>query len=425
MRQEGGLQRCDRRAVGEALDGRTARPPTCGRRIRQAQTGSPSRSTVQAPQSPASQPTLVPVRPRSSRSSVDSRAHGAVRQRHLSPLTSSGAGRRSCRHRRPRWTRPRVRPQRPASGRPAHAQRQAGIRLNRAHRRSARVPRDKRARRRAGEAVEPAARMSSASSAASRSATGEQAPTATAASRTCRGLGGQPRRHHGDRDDEIAAGAELDERGCRRRARLGHADGGDHFVGGQRGAAVAEDEVLQRQVAHAARSASSTSASSESSAARHRRPARRCRDCRQPWRRSGSAPSRCRGSLLPAPKRGRQRCGGKSVHVVRCADHQMAGGLGDAAQGGEPVNVEDIVQERIGAQRRIEIGAAGKNAPAAFAKQGKRVVDGGGFRVTNSKVTPGSWHSDVSSEDRSYANDIREPDPGDAHFRAGLRAERG
>ena len=46
----------------------TAAPVTDAAGIRQAQTGSPSTRTVQAPQSPASQPTLVPVSRSSSRS---------------------------------------------------------------------------------------------------------------------------------------------------------------------------------------------------------------------------------------------------------------------------------------------------------------------------------------------------------------------
>ena len=50
---------------------------------RQAQTCSPSSSTVQAPQSPASQPTLVPVRPRSSRSVSASDAKASAVDGHV------------------------------------------------------------------------------------------------------------------------------------------------------------------------------------------------------------------------------------------------------------------------------------------------------------------------------------------------------
>ena len=70
---------CRRRRPGP----RRSRP--CGPRpgpsaTRQAQTCSPSSSTVQAPQSPASQPTLVPVRPRSSRSAAARRVTGGPSQ---------------------------------------------------------------------------------------------------------------------------------------------------------------------------------------------------------------------------------------------------------------------------------------------------------------------------------------------------------
>src|SRR3989442_13771879 len=56
----------------------TSCPSTCAIATRQAQTGSPSTKTVQAPQSPASQPTLVPVSPRLLRSPLDSRSTGGT-----------------------------------------------------------------------------------------------------------------------------------------------------------------------------------------------------------------------------------------------------------------------------------------------------------------------------------------------------------
>ena len=59
---------------------RSVRPATWPMATRQAQTWRPSSSTVQAPQSPASQPTLVPVRPRSSRN-----ADGQPRDRRTIP----------------------------------------------------------------------------------------------------------------------------------------------------------------------------------------------------------------------------------------------------------------------------------------------------------------------------------------------------
>ena len=84
----------------------TAAPATEAAGIRQAQTGSPSTSTVQAPQSPASQPTLVPVSRSSSRSTGDSRRSGGTSTETAAPLTSKamsaqvGAFRCSC---RPTW----------------------------------------------------------------------------------------------------------------------------------------------------------------------------------------------------------------------------------------------------------------------------------------------------------------------------------
>src|SRR5579862_665364 len=48
-------------------------PPICPTATRHEHTGSPFSSTVQAPQSPASHPTLVPVSPRSSRKTRDRR----------------------------------------------------------------------------------------------------------------------------------------------------------------------------------------------------------------------------------------------------------------------------------------------------------------------------------------------------------------
>ena len=68
----------------------TVRPPTWPIATRQAQTCRPSSRTVQAPQSPASQPTLVPVRPRSSRSAAASRVTGAPS--HSAPRAVQGEG---------------------------------------------------------------------------------------------------------------------------------------------------------------------------------------------------------------------------------------------------------------------------------------------------------------------------------------------
>ena len=53
-------------------------PSACALGTRQAHTWAPSSSTVQAPQSPASQPILVPVRPSSPRSVSASETNGAA-----------------------------------------------------------------------------------------------------------------------------------------------------------------------------------------------------------------------------------------------------------------------------------------------------------------------------------------------------------
>ena len=67
----------------------TCRPWRRPRGIMQALTGSPSSNTVHAPQSPASHPTFVPVRPRSSRTTSLSRRDGPGRlDRIRSPGTS-------------------------------------------------------------------------------------------------------------------------------------------------------------------------------------------------------------------------------------------------------------------------------------------------------------------------------------------------
>ena len=92
--QEGGLQA--RTAVGRPSPSTvvTRRPPRWRPAVRQAQTGLPSSSTVQAPQSPASQPTLVPVRPSSSRSTSASRRAGGRRQA-TAPAVQGEAERRA------------------------------------------------------------------------------------------------------------------------------------------------------------------------------------------------------------------------------------------------------------------------------------------------------------------------------------------
>ena len=55
----------------------TAEPSACWQLVRQEHTGLPSISTVQAPQSPASQPTFVPGKASFSRTTLLSRSAGA------------------------------------------------------------------------------------------------------------------------------------------------------------------------------------------------------------------------------------------------------------------------------------------------------------------------------------------------------------
>src|SRR5262245_15268813 len=64
-----------------------ARPCSSTGSARHDSTGSPSTSTVQVPHSPSSQPCLVPVRPRSSRSTSSSVLCGAKATSTASPLT--------------------------------------------------------------------------------------------------------------------------------------------------------------------------------------------------------------------------------------------------------------------------------------------------------------------------------------------------
>ena len=57
----------------------TERPRTCPNGTRQALTAWPSSRTVHAPHSPSPHPSLVPVRPQSSRSTSSSRFIGCAR----------------------------------------------------------------------------------------------------------------------------------------------------------------------------------------------------------------------------------------------------------------------------------------------------------------------------------------------------------
>ena len=77
-------RRPDRRGPSTVVTARPSHWPTA---TMQAQTCSASSSTVQAPQSPAWQPILVPVRPSSSRSASESRRDGSPTSSRALPLT--------------------------------------------------------------------------------------------------------------------------------------------------------------------------------------------------------------------------------------------------------------------------------------------------------------------------------------------------
>ncbi len=163
------------RVGGEAFDGgdpAIRRPGPSG--TRQAQTWAPSSSTVQAPQSPASQPTLVPVRPSSSRSTRLSRVASGEVAVTLRPFSRNAMPRLD-------GARPHAaaisRRRRAGRGGPARGRRAGDRHRSPGHRRSARARRDRQGSRllRRLQACRPCRR---ASRSWSRRATAEQAPTA-------------------------------------------------------------------------------------------------------------------------------------------------------------------------------------------------------------------------------------------------------
>ena len=202
---------------------------------RQAQTGSPSRSTVQAPQSPASQPTLVPVSRSSSRSTADSRVTGWNGDRHRRAVHLEG-------DRMPMRVHAATVSRVSANGLPRPMQRARhdlprGLApifgACRARRRSAQVRRNRRLETALGDCrPRPQADAAPPPGRPAACATAEQEPTAiAAASHQAILADGNPRRGHGDRDDEIAPRAELLEGRRAARPRLfGHADRRHHLV---------------------------------------------------------------------------------------------------------------------------------------------------------------------------------------------------
>ena len=217
---------------------RTMAPAADAAGTRQAQTGSPSSSTVQAPQSPASQPTLVPVRRNSSRSTEDSRAHRRdgnsdrravdARSRSRALRAHAAARRHRRRHGRPRRTTRASTISRAASRR--YSARAAHVvdrrKLGEIGARQRLSPEPERGcrptqRRPPAPAQAPAPPPSRSRPRPPRRRSRPSSPTV------------DPRRRHGDGNDEIAARAELEE-GRRAAGRaFRHADRRHHFVGPQ------------------------------------------------------------------------------------------------------------------------------------------------------------------------------------------------
>ena len=222
----------------------TARPAAWASGTRQAQAWAPSSSTVQAPQSPASQPTLVPVRPSWSRSTALSRVAAAAATAWAVPFTVS----------RMAWAvmpRPRSAASVPRRGAAAPARHGGDRRRWPARRRSAQARPDAPARRRPAAAASGSP-TSAASSAGSRCATAEQAPTAMPGAADAAGRGLDHRGDHDDGDHQIGPRAQLLEPRPRAGRRLRHQHRGGDLIRRQRGLPVAEDEIRQRQPPHPA-----------------------------------------------------------------------------------------------------------------------------------------------------------------------------
>src|SRR5690606_9901888 len=72
------------------------------------------------------------------------------------------------------------------------------------------------------------------------------------------------------------------------------------------------------------------------------------------------------------------------------ADDDMRGGLRNAAQFAEAVDVEHVFAKRPVAERRIEIGAAGQYPPSRLGQQRQRLVECFRFRVTDHAMPRGA-----------------------------------
>ena len=191
-------------------------------------------STVQAPQSPASQPTLVPVRPRSSRSTSASRASGRRQTAHVVAVDAEGrrAGRALGRH---ATHAPRAR------GARASARRRGGTRRCRARRRSASAARGRRRSTLGGRGPRGAPRRRRRASSAGRRCGDLRAGAdhdARSRDRDRRASTSTHAGDHRDRDHEVAPAPELRRTSIAPRvAGRGHEDGRDELVAARRSCA--------------------------------------------------------------------------------------------------------------------------------------------------------------------------------------------
>ena len=215
-----------------------------------------------------------------------------------------------------------------------------------------------------------------------------------------------PHRRHGDRDDEIAPRAELEEGRCAGQRCLGQADRGHHFVRRKRRLAVAADEGLRAaRVACREAQAISTSASRISSAGTPSAAgeALQILPATVPVFWIWTEPT-SRAACFSASKAGGSGCAMMSVQLVRAPMTRWVARLGDAAQFGKPVDVEHVLAERLGAERRVEIGAARQDAPRAFARAAR--APHRPIAALRSEPNPVSVVRQ-SEEIHSYANDIK------------------
>jgi hypothetical protein len=315
-----------RAAAAPAAPGRGQRPrpsrPSGPRRGRRAsgrrRPGAPSTSTVQAPQSPASQPTFTPSQPKASRSAALSRAAGATSacragpvegERQGDPPPRAPAGSASIRFMPPP-------PSEAARERPAHEDRHRVVPIGGLgpHVADGREPLDQLRAHRRGEVRRARAdqrRLERRQPPRDRA----QEPTATAARamRPCASC------------STCAATMAMEITRYRRAPSLTKADRPerrqvqrhDHLGGASatRRTPVTKASSGTRRVPPAPRSPPRRRAPS---APRCRPPrARRCRRCRRPWPRSGSGASRPRAPL-PASAR---YAGPRSA---RCTSVQVA-----------------------------------------------------------------------------------------------------